>query len=195
MNKTKCVVTKVFPTLEDLKKVFFIDLDKQTITRISTNKTLSFHKDKYGYLKFVTSINSKKYHFKVHRLFFYWHNGYLPRVIDHIDRDRSNNKIENLRESNFSKNSRNSRKIRKKTSSRHKGVHYRKKLKRWVASLALNTKTIYIGCYLLEDDAGQAYNDKIRELGLEEVSVLNDTPQERVRKINLFNEKEESSYS
>jgi len=30
--------------------------------------------------------------------------------------------------------------------------------------------------------AGQAVNDKIRELGLEEVSVMNDTPQERARK-------------
>ena len=45
---------------------------------------------------------------------------------------------------------------------------------------------IFLGLFNNEDDAGQAYNDKIRELGLEEVSVKNDSPEERARKLTLF---------
>ena len=51
-------------------------------------------------------------------------------------------------------------------------------------------KDINLGTFHKEDDAGQAVNDKIRELGLEEVSVMNDTPQERARALSLFDEPE-----
>jgi hypothetical protein len=187
MNKTKCAITKVFPTLEDLKKVFFIDLDKQTITRISTNNTLSVHKNRQGYLDLLTSINSKRHHFKVHRLFFYWKNGYLPKLVDHKDRNPQNNKIENLRELSQSENNRNSAKVlnsKRKPTSKYKNVGKAPCGKKWQAQIRCpyTKKNIYIGSFEKEDDAGQAVNNKIRELGLEEVSVLNDTPQERARK-------------
>ena len=40
-------------------------------------------------------INSKMY--KTHRLIFLYHHGYLPNYVDHIDNNRTNNRIENLR--------------------------------------------------------------------------------------------------
>jgi len=56
-----------------------------------------------GYIE--TSINRKRYY--LHRLIWLFHYGYLPKCIDHIDGDRLNNKIENLREATFSQNSLN----------------------------------------------------------------------------------------
>jgi len=197
MKKNNCILTKLFPTLKDLKKVFHIELDKQIITRISTGNILkqSLNTNKYLEITFYSKKTKKHHHIKIHRLFFYWHYGYLPKVIDHIDRDRLNNNIKNLRESTISKNSRNVKKINKKTSSKYKGVSWSKKNKIWRVNVCLNYKNIYAGDFHCEDEAGQAYNNKIRKLGLEETSVLNDTPQERARKINLFNEEKEPTYS
>jgi len=54
----------------------------------------------------------------------------------------------------------------------------------------LDKKRVFLGYFDDEDNAGQAYNDAIRKYGLEEVSVMNDTPQERARMSSLFNEPE-----
>lgn len=45
-----------------------------------------------------TKVDGKKQ--SIHRIVFLMFNGYLPDMIDHIDRDLDNNRIENLRESN-----------------------------------------------------------------------------------------------
>lgn len=44
----------------------------------------------------TVTLNNKKY--LKHRVIFYMHYGYWPCIVDHIDRDKSNNNIENLRE-------------------------------------------------------------------------------------------------
>jgi len=185
MKRNSCIIKRLFGTEEALRKVFFIDLEKQEITKLSTGNKLSLilkGNKNNKYYEVLFNENNKRHYLKAHRLFFYWHHGFLPELLDHKDRNRLNNKIDNIRESTHSGNGRNSNKIKKKTSSKYKGVYYSKKYKKWVAKLTLNRKTIHIGHFDNEDDAGQAYNNKIRELGLEEVSVMNDTPQERARK-------------
>ena len=51
--------------------------------------------DAHGYLR--VGYKSKRY--KLHRLIWIYHNDFIPEnlTIDHIDRNKSNNKIENLR--------------------------------------------------------------------------------------------------
>ena len=189
-KKNVCAITRLWSTLEDMKKDLFIDLEKQEIKLIRNGKKIipSINKRKLNLPleKRHYFIEYKRVKLALHRLFFYWHNGFLPRLVDHKDTNPQNNKIENLRELDKSGNARNSRKIKKKTSSKYKGVCWDKRRKKWSATLTLNYKIIWLGYFNNEDDAGQAYNDKIRELGLEEVSVLNDTPQERARKNNQF---------
>jgi hypothetical protein len=189
-KKNVCAITRLWPTLESLKKELFIDLEKQEITRLSTGNKLTIYLNKNNdreqskwYYKICFWSNTRSYALMVHRLFFYWHHGYLPALVDHKDTNSQNNKIENLRELGLNGNARNSnKKIRKNCSSKYKGVS--KERNKWVARIKGldGKKDIRIGLFNEEDDAGQAYNDKIRELGLEEVSVLNDTPQERARR-------------
>ena len=191
-NKNSCAITRIWPTLDDMKKDLFIDLDKQEITRLSTGNKLKNHltpkknnDPQYYFIQF--SLNNKIRNLKLHRLIFYWINGYLPSLVDHKDNNSLNNKPENLRELNSKGNARNSKKkIRKNCSSKYKGVS--KDGNKWASRIRDldGKKDIWIGSFNTEDDAGQAVNDKIRELGFEEVSVLNDTPQERARKNTQF---------
>lgn len=87
---------------------------------------------------FNVKIGNKKY--KNHRLIFLMHHGYLPKVIDHIDRNPSNNCIENLRESTVSQNLHN-RTAQKNSKSGIKGVYWLANRKKWVARCKIG-KTI-----------------------------------------------------
>src|SRR5258706_9298731 len=100
-------------------------------------------------------IEGRKYLF--HRMIFLWHHGYLPKYIDHIDRNKYNNKIENLRPTTISLNGAN-RKINKTSKSGYKGVHWNNFVQHWVASIKKNKKRIYIGRFNKKEDAARAYN-------------------------------------
>ena len=64
--------------------------------------------DKYGYYTVTVSKNT----YKVHRIIYSIHKGEIPDgfVIDHIDGDNRNNKLENLRAVTTQVNARNSKK-------------------------------------------------------------------------------------
>lgn len=61
--------------------------------------------DKDGYL--IIKIKGKQY--KAHQLVFAYHNGYFPKEIDHINRNRIDNRIENLKECTRKENILNSK--------------------------------------------------------------------------------------
>ncbi|MDH4318517.1 MAG: HNH endonuclease [Desulfobulbaceae bacterium] len=82
--------------------------------------------------------------YKHHRLVWLWHNGYLPENdLDHIDHDRTNNRIENLREASRSCNMRNSK--QRKSSSGVKGVSWSKRERGWRAQIMIAGRTISLG--------------------------------------------------
>ena len=98
-----------------------------------------------------------------HRLIFLWHHGYLPRVLDHIDGNRLNNKIENLRAATYSENQFN-RKIGKNNTSGHKGISWSLQYQKWLARIWCHGKAIYLGKYDNLDDAVKAVKLKREEL-------------------------------
>ncbi len=98
----------------------------------------------------VIRVN-KKLHLE-HRLIFLFHHGNLPKKIDHIDGDRSNNKIKNLRECTSAQNSWNSKTPTTNTSG-VKGVIWNKANKKWRARFKCNKKIIEVGCF---NDLGEA---------------------------------------
>lgn len=101
-----------------------------------------------GYL--VASVNSKIY--RVHRLIFMWHYGFMPEQVDHINGVRRDNHIENLRQATPSQNSQN----RKATSkSGFKGVHWHKQSSKWIASICINKKNVHLGSFVTKEDAAK----------------------------------------
>ena len=104
----------------------------------------------------VIRINKKLY--LEHRLVFLFHHGYLPKKIDHINGDRSNNKIENLRECTSAQNSWNSKTPTTNTSG-VKGVSWNDINKRWRARFKCNKKIIEVGSFIDIDQAKKAIED------------------------------------
>ena len=104
-------------------------------------------KKSFGYLRI--EIDDKGY--KQHRVLghaFGILDLHSLLFIDHIDRDRSNNNISNLRVVTNQQNMFN---------QNAKG--YRWKDNKWYSQIKLNGKQIYLGRYDTEQEASQAYQD------------------------------------
>ena len=95
-----------------------------------------------GYLR--AKINDKTY--SLHRLIFLMHHGYLPKLIDHIDGNKLNNKIENLRGATNVENLFN-RKAQKNSKSGVKNVCWSKKRNKWVVQLHIDNKCKCFGSF------------------------------------------------
>jgi hypothetical protein len=95
-----------------------------------------------GYMQ--TSIHNKKYY--LHRLIFLYHYGYFPESVDHIDHDRTNNRIENLRAATLQENNCNLG-MRATNKSGVKNVHWNKTNKNWNVTLRHKNKSMYFGSF------------------------------------------------
>jgi hypothetical protein len=89
----------------------------------------------------------------------------FPQV-DHIDRNKLNNDLSNLRWVTNGENSRNRDKFKQyngtDVTSSFKGVYYQKNSKlKWRASFHLNEKHIIIGSFKTEVEAAHAYNEEM----------------------------------
>ena len=118
-----------------------------------------------GYKLLNARGNGKSTWFKVHRLVFETFVRKLEagEVLDHIDRDQTNNAVKNLRACSRSENNYNSR-PRKNKKSRYKGVCWNGKTSRWVVKIKANKKAHYVGVFRCEHEAACAYNKKALEL-------------------------------
>ncbi len=105
---------------------------------------------KIGYK--ITVINKK--FFYLHRLIFMFHNGYMPSNIDHIDGNKSNNRIENLRACNRFENLSN-RSKQANSKSGHKNVYWLKSRSQWVVAIGARCKKHHIGYF---NDLDKAIN-------------------------------------
>jgi len=107
-------------------------------------------KDTHGYLQVKLS---GKFVF-VHRIIWYMHKFSLPEQIDHINRDRGDNRIENLRESCNLQNTQNAG-LRKDNKHGCAGVGERHG--KWFARIGCNGNRIHLGTFLTLEDAKNAY--------------------------------------
>lgn len=93
--------------------------------------------------------------FSTHRLTFLYHHGYMPEMIDHIDGNTQNNKIENLRECNYNQNNHNA-KMRKDNTSGIKGVSFHKVTNKWRARVMVEKKSKELGLFDSIQQASEA---------------------------------------
>lgn len=102
-------------------------------------------------------IDNKIYN--AHRLAWLYVHGDMPSMdIDHIDGDRANNAIANLRHVSRSTNLQNQRKERKGKKSKSKlGTSFVSTTGRWHARIRIDEKQISLGCFASMEEAHQKY--------------------------------------
>ena len=89
-------------------------------------------------------IDHKSY--SVHRLVWLMHHGVLPEFLDHINGNKLDNRIENLRPATKSQNNQNKRLYSNNTSG-VKGVCWHKRIKKWQVNVRVNGKQKSFGFF------------------------------------------------
>lgn len=118
-------------------------------------------------------LNNQGYHricidyrdYQAHRLAWLYVHGVWPaHQIDHIDLDRANNRLANLREATKAQNSQNLRDARANSKSGFLGVSQSKQAGKWRARIMLDGKEYRLGRFASADLAHAAYVQAKREL-------------------------------
>lgn len=144
---------------------------------------------KKGYKRCLSrKVDDIEYQIVYHRLCWFLYYGYFvpqDKFIDHIDLNKTNNKIENLQIVSNEKNALKRDLIRKNNKSGFKGVctsidinQYGKKYKYFVASININKKSIKIGRFksktlaaLFYDSANRYYYKNFSKPNFEDIKI------------------------
>jgi hypothetical protein len=110
----------------------------------------------------------------VHRIIYYLCYGHLPNFVDHIDRNKTNNWIVNLRGCDKKGYNTVNSEPRADNTSGYKGVTWHKNVGKWHASVFKDGKRHYVGVFECKHEAARAYNLKAVEL-FGEFAFLNNT--------------------
>jgi hypothetical protein len=138
-------------TQEELKRQLHYDPETGIFTRLISNHHFVKVGEEAGcvdngYIRIVFNGNQ----FYAHKLAWLYVYNELPKfpvsVIDHIDGNKENNKITNLRKVTHQENILN-QKIRKNNTSGIKGVSWHCKRKSWVVRLMINGISKHLGCF------------------------------------------------
>lgn len=104
------------------------------------------------------SIHVSGRRYQEHRLIYLMHHGVMPAQIDHINRIKNDNRVENLRAANHSQNQSNT--ADRANQAGFRGVRFVPKTSRWAARIFHNGKEIRIGTFATPELASAAYRMK-----------------------------------
>lgn len=126
-------------------------LSTLSIRRVSGSQAGELKKNGYIFI----GIDCERY--RAHRLAWFYVYGKWPQYqIDHINGNRSDNRLVNLRLATNKENSTNRDKNRNNTSG-FKGVFWNKRSKKWTAKINNGSKQIHLGNFYDPLDAHNAY--------------------------------------
>ena len=112
------------------------------------------HINNRGYIRIM--VNNSP--FKAHRLAWLHFHGVWPQdQIDHINGDKRDNRIANLRDVSRSVNMQNQVRAQKDNKSGLRGVSWNKNKKRWEAGISVNGRNEYLGSFDTTEAAHAAY--------------------------------------
>jgi hypothetical protein len=108
------------------------------------------NKSNKGYQQIRVKVDGKNYGIKSHQFAYYWVHKKLANIIDHINGDKLDNRIENLRSVTNQQNTFN---------TKAKGYYFNKTMRKYMAYIMLDYKQNNLGYYDTEEEARQAYLD------------------------------------
>ena len=151
---------KPLPPLEELKEFLDYNPDtgifiwkKQVAQNIKVGQEAGAMNSN-GYIQ----IRFKNSPYLAHRLAYYMYYGIHPleKLVDHIDGDKTNNKIDNLRLATNPQNSMNRVNLNRNNTSGVIGVCCHKRFKKWQAQIIVNKVYKYLGSFTNKEEAIKA---------------------------------------
>lgn len=116
-----------------------------------------------GYYKVNLSTNGIVYSNYIHLILAKSFLNYIPIKglnIDHIDGNKLNNNISNLRIVTIRENASKDR----KSNTKLVGVHWKEKAKKWCSQIYINKKQIHLGYFNCPIEAKKAYDNALNNL-------------------------------
>jgi len=138
--------------------------DLGNVRNDATGRILKPGKDTGGYFIVTLCKNGIKKTITVHRLvaLTFIENPENKKCVDHIDGNKTNNNLTNLRWATLTENQRNSKMSISNTSG-IKGVSFEKKANKWKASIRINSILIHLGYFDTIEEAAAARQTKANE--------------------------------
>jgi len=123
-----------------------------------------------GYMYITFRLNGKGETKLVHQVVAESFLGHKPdghnMVVDHINNKKKDNRPENLQ---IITQRENSSKDSERKYSKYIGVTWSKSSKKWMAQIRKDGKNEYLGLFLSEIDAANAYNEALKNISLPEI--------------------------
>jgi hypothetical protein len=118
-----------------------------------------------GYYGVSLCKNGERKSHIIHRLvaIHFIDNPENKTCVDHIDNDKLNNHISNLRYATISENAFNTG-VNVVNTSGYKGVWFNKNRNKWYAEIKYKKKKIHLGCFSTKEQAITARREKAKEL-------------------------------
>lgn len=117
-------------------------------------------RDRLGYL----IVGIKQNNFFAHRIAWVIHYGKWPeKLIDHINGDKKDNRISNLREATYAQNIYNNHSP-VKSATGYRGVAKNRSGSKYVARIKINRKLVVLGSFDTPEEAYEAYKTKAKEI-------------------------------
>ena len=153
---------KPIPNYEGL---YSLDLNNNQVFGHKKKKYLKPTTNDKRYYEMKLYKNNKGKIFKLHRLIYETYNGSIPdkMEIDHIDNDRQNNNIENLRVVTHSENQWNRKTQKNNLSTGYKCI-YKTKHNTYKVQITINKKVIYYKTFKTLEEAIINRDIKLKEL-------------------------------
>jgi len=132
---------------------------------INYEKILTHLDNGNGYKKVTLTYEGIKKVFYIHQIVAMTFLGHKPDkfklVVNHINFDKSDNRVVNLE---VVTNRENSSKRQFEYSSKYTGVYFDKPRNKWGSVIRINRKQIVLGFFINEIDAHNAYKNKLHEI-------------------------------
>lgn len=153
---------KPLPSVSEIAKLFKYDeatgnlvYDRDTKFRRKGDIAGSVNPDGYLYV----CVNASRY--AAHRIVWKLIRGDDPKtILDHINRNTLDNRIENLREASLSENCMNSS-IRKDNTSGKRGARWHKASGKYHSEISANGKRVHLGVFDTLEEAARAYEGAV----------------------------------
>ena len=134
-----------FPSFELLHELFEYR-DGKLYNKIARNSRTKIGNVSGSYSSRYALVTINGVPWQISRVIFMMHHNYLPKYVDHINGNKHDNRIENLRAATPHQNQCN-HPLQSKNKSGVKGVSWIKKYQKWYACIRVNGKTKNLGMF------------------------------------------------